>query len=107
MKNGFDRTSGSAMMIATTIDSRNQCRGSLSAKMGKRTLDLLALSLTHEAGRTRGEYEQDDEEGDAFFQVRIHDAKELLEQTDDEPSNKDADRILEPAQDRRCERFDP
>src|SRR5206468_6253044 len=69
-------------------------------------LYLLDLFFPHEPRWTHGEDEENDEEGDAFLEIRIDDAEELLEEADDEASDEDADGILEPPEDRRREGLD-
>src|SRR6266699_3674844 len=106
MKNGSAKISGRANTTAATPTNAAHWRGPVWANMGRRTLHLLYLFFPHEPGRAQGEDEENDEEGDAFLEIGIDDAEELLEQPDDEAPDKDADGILETAEDRGGEGLD-
>ena len=84
MKNGSWNTSGSASTTAPRRPGSGPSpRGRVLAKTGRRTSDLLDLLAPHavRSGRT-ARISKDEQEGDAFFQVRVDDAEELLEHAD-------------------------
>src|SRR6266404_8035192 len=106
MKNGSAKIRGRANTTVATTTNAAHWRGPVWASIGSRTLHLLYLFLPHEPGRAQGEYQQNDQEGDAFLEVGIDDAEELLEQSDDEAPDQDADGVLEPTKDRGREGLD-
>src|SRR4029450_7480305 len=91
---------------AATTTNAAHWRGPVWARMGSRTLHPLYLFVPHEPGGTQSEDEENDEEGDAFLEIRVDDAEELLEEPDDETPDEDTDGILEPAEDRGREGLD-
>src|SRR6266581_2016692 len=81
MKKGSSKTTGSSARMSAARATSAQSFGPEKAKIGSCMSDLGDLPATHEAGRTDGE-------------------------DDHQAADENADRILEPPEDRRRERLD-
>src|SRR5712692_11172538 len=106
MKKGSSKTTGSSARMSAARATSAQSFGPEKAKIGSCMSDLGDLPATHEAGRTDGEDDQDEKERDAFLEVRVDHPEQLLEEPDHQAADENADRILEPPEDRRRERLD-
>src|ERR1700730_14242390 len=103
MKNGSSSTIGSSARTSAASATAAHSFGPENAKIGRRMSHLADLPAAHEAGRANGEDDEDEEERDAFLEVRVDDPEQLLEQPDHQTAHQEADRTLQAADDRRSE----